>query len=163
MVACAFGGASSYNGHTCGIDDSGAVVCWGANSWLQLGGGFDFFGTQTTLISVAGLSTGVSDVAVTDHVTCALSTGGGVSCWGYNTYGALGVASDDPYKYKEIPHPVPGLESGVTRLWAHDNTVCVLQQGVLKCWGDNHGGVVGAGSTEPAKVSAPLPVVWGVQ
>ncbi|MFA4973687.1 MAG: hypothetical protein WC683_13840 [bacterium] len=75
--------------HTCVVMTSGAVMCWGENTWGQLGNGT--CDDSATPVSVVGLSSGVKSVAVGDDHTCVVMTSGGVKCWGDNEYGQLGV------------------------------------------------------------------------
>lgn len=43
-----------------------------------------------TPVDPVGLTSGVAGIALSRDVSCALLTGGGVKCWGYNPQRAVG-------------------------------------------------------------------------
>ena len=128
--------------HTCAIRSEGGVQCWGNNNDGQVGDGTKI--DRQTPQDVEGLMTRVTAISAGERHTCALTTSGGVKCWGQNHDGQLG---DGTRKDKVTPVDVTGLTSGVTSIttgWRH--TCALTKPGGVKCWGNNHDGQVGDGT-----------------
>lgn len=139
--------------HGCGVTSSGAAKCSGWNGNGQLGDGTTTYSELP--VAVAGLSSGVSAIEAGGSHTCALTTAGGVKCWGANFYGQLGngTTSGAPDYGITTPVDVTGLSSGVIALAAGEYHTCALTSaGAVKCWGRNHGGQLGNGTNIDSSV-----------
>ena len=98
-----------------------------------------------TPVDVPGLSSGVQAVAVGQDHACALTSAGGVKCWGDNYWGQLGNNATD---YSANPVDVVGLTSGVVAIAAGSFHSCAMTAaGGVKCWGVNDFGQLGNNSS----------------
>lgn len=143
VAAAGVNGSVSVGGqHTCATTNAGAVRCWGANAFGQLG---DNTQTQSTVpVDVGGLASGVASIAAGLDFTCALTTAGGVKCWGHNNLGQLGDTTDVD---RATPVDVSGLTSGIVAISAGHFHACALTNvGAVKCWGANSAGQLGDNS-----------------
>lgn len=131
---------SAGGGHTCAVTTSGGLKCWGYDGTGQLGNDTALT-SQPTPVNVLGLASGVTSVSTGTNHTCAVTTSGGLKCWGYNNAGQLGNNSTTN---SPVPGDVQGLSSGVASVAAGSSHTCaVTASGGLKCWGDDGNGQLG--------------------
>ena len=75
----------------CALTDVGAVYCWGANSYGNIGIGDSAIGTdQYAPVQVTGLSSGVKSISIGINTACAIKADDSVVCWGENQSGQIG-------------------------------------------------------------------------
>ncbi len=147
---------SSGSMHSCVVTTSGGVKCWGYNPAGELGDGTTT--TRSTPVDVVGLTSGVAMVSAGTENTCALTSAGGVKCWGDNGLGQLG-AGNIGVAQSDTPVDVIGLASGVTAIAVgYDHACAVTTGGAVKCWGWNDYGQLGDG-TMGGSSSTPVDVV----
>jgi alpha-tubulin suppressor-like RCC1 family protein len=144
--------------HTCALLSSGGVDCWGDDESGQLGNG-QVGPTYNTASPVAVYASGtdpsgellssVTSLSSGWKHTCAVSAGG-VYCWGFNLYGALGNGSTGGSEGN--PVQVTGLSA--TAVAAGDWHSCaLLSGGTVDCWGYNGDGELGHGTYGPPEPS----------
>jgi alpha-tubulin suppressor-like RCC1 family protein len=127
--------------HTCAVNSSGNVLCWGYNADGQLGDGS--VTSRSTPTNVAGLPP-IAVVSLGSFHSCALGIApkNNVYCWGSNTFGQCGNTSTVRIL---LPAQVVGL--GPVALFAVGGAhSCAGDATVLYCWGNNIAGQVGDGT-----------------
>lgn len=137
-------------GQGCAVLTSTELKCWGLNNFGQLGDGTTT--DNLTPVQVSGFATGAASVTVGGQHVCALTTSGGVQCWGRGDQGQVGDNSNSSSP-RLTPTQVTGLTSGVVAISAGDEFACaLLSTGAVQCWGRGDAGQIGNGASTNALV-----------
>jgi alpha-tubulin suppressor-like RCC1 family protein len=143
--------------HSCAVTSDGDVYCWGSNPAGQLGRGTRGESPNVPLRILAPREVSFTTTASGNHYTCAVTTMGGVYCWG-NGPGemAAGMPGGDRLEPFAITMP-PGVT--FDRIAAGTGHVCALTpEGAAYCWGGNGQGQLGNGTLQPYEQPTPAPV-----
>jgi alpha-tubulin suppressor-like RCC1 family protein len=150
LAGAAVVGLSAGGKHACAVLEDGAVQCWGANEYGQLGDGTTTDSRVPALVQ--GLPPAAEVRAGATH-TCARLKNKTVACWGDNRAHQLVNGTSKP---SARPLPVQGL-TGIAELAVGGDSGCARTgDGEVRCWGANASGQLGDGSTDPHDV--PMPV-----
>lgn len=117
--------------HTCAIDSTNKLFCWGYNTNGQLGDGTTTIRPLPTLIDGANTYTKIS---TGKYTTCGITSSGQLKCWGNNNSGQIGDGSTTTRTTPVI------VDSGTaySHVSVGDLRTCgVTTAGVAKCWGKN--------------------------
>jgi len=136
---------------TCAVTTKGAAKCWGSNLYGQLGDN----STTTTgkPVNVYGLGSDIKSVKAGGYHACALTTAGGVRCWGLNDEGQLG---DNSTISSLKPVVVATADKMRVITSGFEHTCAMTAQRAITCWGYNQRGQLGDNST--ANRSQPVTV-----
>lgn len=161
--------------HACALLDGGSIMCWGHNEDGQLGVGTEELRSITGAVDFRAVDLGTDKTAV--HVaagyghTCAVLADRSLKCWGRNDEAQLGLGDllDRGDESGEMGDALPPVDLGSSatpvQVAAGESHTCVrLQQGAIKCWGQNKSGQVGLGvervfGGEPGQMGDALPAV----
>ncbi|MGA2927597.1 MAG: RCC1 repeat-containing protein, partial [Solirubrobacteraceae bacterium] len=136
--------------HTCALLAGGSIECWGDNTDGELGDGTT--AQRTTPVRANGISRAIMVAAGYDD-TCALIAGGAVKCWGYNVAGELGQGTaSGPGRCGIVacslkPVAVKGITRADSIAVGGYHACATLENGGVKCWGDDLDGQLGDGTT----------------
>jgi alpha-tubulin suppressor-like RCC1 family protein len=159
--------------HTCALTNAGGVWCWGESDNGQGGRGVEVsaFRPQPVCNAVdkpasspgdpprscgtenAGNSWTATAVAVGGNNSCAITSTGGVKCWGRGDVGGIG---DGGNVNRFRPTDVPGLTSVIDLAVGGAHACALTSGGGVKCWGANAYGQVGVSPS--TAVSTPVDV-----
>ena len=127
--------------HTCAVLSDGSARCWGMNVdsntlFGTLGDGSSR-SSSSVPVSVVGITnaTGIAAASPGFH-SCAVLTGGSVTCWGWNAAGQLG---DGTKTVRLVPVPVSSISTATSVVTAHSSSCAMLSDGSVQCWGERPG------------------------
>jgi alpha-tubulin suppressor-like RCC1 family protein len=140
--------------HTCALEASGAVWCWGRNETGAVGDGSVSHGAPTPV----KVDTDVPFVQIVTGIwhSCGRTGAGDVWCWGLNDSGQLGDLT-----IESSPTPVPvagGLHFAEISAGGFHNCGTTTD-GKAYCWGENGDGELGDGGGGVGTMS---PVPWPI-
>jgi len=148
--------------HTCALDNTGLVYCWGTDTYGQLGNNTTSTTAQPAATAVYTTGTpmaGRTIVQITagGQHTCALDSIGLAYCWGYGTNGQLGNSTTTSAQSVPVAVYTAGALAGVTlaTISATEFHTCALgSTGLAFCWGYNADGRLGTNNTTTTSVPA---------
>lgn len=128
------GGTGNYA--SCNIA-SGAVYCWGTNSYYNFGNGAN---TNQSLVPVATTMTGalagktVTDIVENNQSVCVIASSAGY-CWGSNYVGngSTTIGSSTPVALDTVGGD---LKTQPVQAMSLAGANCLLSSGKLYCWGN---------------------------
>jgi alpha-tubulin suppressor-like RCC1 family protein len=128
--------------HSCAIDQTGTVWCWGRETNGRLGRG----GAPSNPAIPQGVSSSAQfvQVAAGGAHTCSLATSGTVMCWGAGGSGQLG---DGVGMDRSIPAAIAGDTRWLVISTGAVHTCAVATDQSAWCWGGNPSGQIGNSST----------------
>jgi alpha-tubulin suppressor-like RCC1 family protein len=147
--------------HSCAVAADHGLWCWGLNDHGQLGTGQVDRSTgppyPRPMHRVEALGQTVQRACVGDGTSCALTSGGAVSCWGSNSEGLLDASdpSDRP-----LPVPIALPEAAVDLACGPSHACASLSSGKVACWGRNFEGQLGDGRPRRSRpYGSPVPAL----
>lgn len=163
---------------SCARFDNGVLRCWGWNGAGQLGlgdtvsrGGMPGqMGANLPPVDV-GSGRGVAAIAAGMFHACAILDDGSVKCWGANSLGQLGLGDTAARgdQAGEMGDALPRVDLGTGRTAVAiavglEFSCAILDDGSVKCWGQNDQGQLGQGHTatrgdQPGEMGDALPRV----
>jgi len=138
--------------HSCALLSGGYALCWGENTYGQLGDGTNI--SRSIPVPVSG-GYNYTMISAGDAHTCGLLGNGSVLCWGYNEHGSLGSGT---LENSLFPVYVSGVYN-FSYIDAGYHTCGVLVNKTAMCWGPNNKGQLGDGTN--ISRSIPVPVSGG--
>jgi alpha-tubulin suppressor-like RCC1 family protein len=141
---------------------TGAVRCWGANTYGQLGNGKRTTSRYPVKVSgLDGLHAKATSVTVGNGFACARLTDGSVRCWGRNESGQLATGGTLASATPVVARTSATVTlAGATSITAGASHACAIIGGgataTVRCWGSNTSGQIGDGTHAVRRYAARL-------
>ena len=140
--------------HTCALQQTGEIACWGSNERGQLGDGTN--DDSEVPVPVMGIDDATAiaaggELAGGGH-SCALHEDGTISCWGTNRQGQLGNGQSGRNIRSSVPVQVVGITDAKAITTGISHSCALHEDGTISCWGDNDWGQLGNGTNRRSLV-----------
>ena len=142
--------------HVCALLDNEEVVCWGDNSFNQISAqssSYNFgdnpneMGDSLVPINFGTVNSNILKLSAGSYHNCALFEDGDVKCWGANGVGQLGRGNSGNTGTANIAVDFGNNMKALDISMGYDHSCAILENGLMKCWGDNKDGELGIGKT----------------
>ena len=147
--------------HSCALLNTGAIKCWGQNTYGQLGvGNTTSYGSAANQMGdslpAVNLGTGktATKIFAFGYMTCAILNDASTKCWGRNSTYQLGLGdlvnrgTSAAQMGDSLSTVILGAGRTATKLVGGlDFTCALLDNFTVKCWGANRYGQIGNDST----------------
>ena len=152
--------------YSCALNSSGNVLCWGDNTYGQLGNnatenssfpvqvvGPDTTGSDDSGDGVLG---NIVQISTGRQHACALNSSGNVLCWGIGDYGRLGNNATENSSFPvqvvgpdtDSDNSGDGVLGNIVQISGGASYTCALNSsGNVLCWGSGRDGKLGDDST----------------
>ena len=143
--------------HTCALDTSSKMYCWGLNSSGRLGGGLtSILSNVPVAVNMSGALAGktIKQMSTGYSSTCAIASDNRAYCWGSNKNGQLGNGSTADSRVP-VAVNMSGALAGKTIkqiLAGGDHGCVVASDDKMYCWGLNNNGELGNNSSVNSSV-----------
>ena len=141
--------------HTCAVLDTGVLKCWGRNNHGQIGVGSG--GDKDTPQTVnVGSGRTTTSVYLGYHHSCAILDDQSVKCWGRNQDGELGVGSTtSSFNTPQAINTLGTNRHAISLALGQGFTCALLDDGSIKCWGQDNFGQRGDGGGSGSDIRSP--------
>ena len=143
--------------HTCALDTSSKMYCWGLNSSGRLGGGLtSILSNVPVAVNMSGALAGktIKQMSTGYSSTCAIASDNRAYCWGSGNNGQLGNGSTADSRVP-VAVNMSGTLAGKTIkqiLAGGDHGCVVASDDKMYCWGLNNNGELGNNSSVNSSV-----------
>ena len=148
--------------YSCGLSSAGAVYCWGANYYGELGNANYY--SVVTVPEASSMPSGVTFTEIVGgaYTTCALTGAGRSYCWGYGQYGQLGNGLTPTNQPTPTPSTMPTGVAFRSIAAGGSHNCAVSTVNTLYCWGYGGNGEIGDGAFTTRNVPTLVPAPAGV-
>eukprot|EP00004_Rigifila_ramosa_P010323 TRINITY_DN2215_c0_g1_i1.p1 TRINITY_DN2215_c0_g1~~TRINITY_DN2215_c0_g1_i1.p1 ORF type:complete len:1706 (+),score=295.14 TRINITY_DN2215_c0_g1_i1:34-5118(+) len=143
--------------HTCVLLTTSEMICWGDDSYGQLGVGGIGRALSPASSAVVSLPHPCYSAVVHDRNTCALLKTGDYTCWGLHNSGSLGLGTDNGVDLVAPPAQPISLS---TKIRSASASCVLLVDGEVKCWGI--GGIGSHSGDMPPQSTAFVPIILSI-
>lgn len=140
--------------HACAVQAGGSSVCWGLNSFGQLGSGDN----ESGLGPISTKLSNVSELSASYENTCARLSDRSMTCVGCGYFGELGTGTKDNSFNAVSPILPPPAEVDSIALGQSYTCAILSSDKSIMCWGLNWAGQLGVGYQSDEPVLSPAPV-----
>ena len=143
--------------HTCALDTSSKMYCWGLNSSGRLGGGLtSILSNVPVAVNMSGALAGktIKQMSVEFSTSCVVASDNRAYCWGSNKNGQLGNGSTADSRVPVAVNMSGALVGKTIKqiLAGGDHGCVVASDDKMYCWGLNNNGELGNNSSVNSSV-----------